>query len=164
MVGQDVRQILLNANGDPGRFARFALPVVADTIPNQPGPLAGVLAGMEWAMAHAPDVEDLITVPTDTPFLPTDLVDRLLQEREAADAELACAASAGRVHPVCGLWPVRLAPVLRNALVTEGHRRVDRWTAQFRLVQVAFSEHPVDPFLNINTPGDLVMAAELVGH
>jgi molybdopterin-guanine dinucleotide biosynthesis protein A len=163
MTPQRPHGIVLNANGDPARFARFGLPVVADSVPEHPGPLAGVLAGMEWVLAHAPDATDLVTVPTDSPFVPRDLVDRLLDARDAAGAELACAASDGQAHPVAGLWPVRLAPVLRHALVVEQMRRIDRWTARFNLVQVAFATDPIDPFLNVNTPEDLAAAELLAG-
>jgi molybdopterin-guanine dinucleotide biosynthesis protein A len=139
-------------------MARFGLLVLPDTVPDHPGPLAGVLAGMEWVLAHAPGSPDLVTVPTDSPFLPTDLVARLIEGRDAAGAEMACATSAGQVHPVAGLWPVRLAPLLRRALVEERLYRLDRWTARFALAHVAFPTDPVDPFLNVNTPDDLSAA------
>jgi molybdopterin-guanine dinucleotide biosynthesis protein A len=157
MAGQG-GPIVLNANGDPARLARFGLPVVPDSVPDNPGPLAGVLAGMEWVLANAPATTDLVTVPTDSPFLPTDLVDRLIRARDAAGAEMACAASAGQVHPVVGLWPVRLAPLLRRALVEERLHRVDRWTPRFALVHVPFPTEPYDPFFNVNTPDDLAAA------
>ncbi len=158
LAGQRAHAVVLNANGDPARFARFGLPVVPDTVPSHPGPLAGVLAGMEWVLAHAPGTTDIVTVPTDSPFLPPDLVDRLLAARDAAAADMACAASAGQVHPVAGLWPVRLAVQLRHALVEERLYRIDRWTARFKLAQVEFGTSPVDPFLNVNTPEDLATA------
>lgn len=157
MAGQGSR-IVLNANGDPARMARFGLPVVPDSVPDHPGPLAGVLAGMEWVQVHAPGVADLVTVPTDVPFLPTDLVARLVQARDEAGAELACAASGGQAHPVVGLWPVRLAPVLRAALVEERLFRLHRWMARFAVVHVPFPTEPFDPFLNINTPDGLTAA------
>jgi molybdopterin-guanine dinucleotide biosynthesis protein A len=108
--------------------------------------------------ANAPGTADLVTVSTDSPFLPTDLVARLIQARNAAGAEIFCAASAGQAHPVAGLWPVRLAPLLRQALVEERLHRIDRWTARFALVHVAFPAEPFDPFLNVNTPDDLAAA------
>jgi molybdenum cofactor guanylyltransferase len=157
MTGQGAG-IVLNANGDPSRMARFGLPVLPDTVPDHPGPLAGVLAGMEWVLANMPGATDLVTVPTDSPFLPTNLVDQLVKARDDAGAEMACAASAGQAHPVVGLWPVRLAPLLRKALVEEHLYRIDRWTARFVLVHVPFSTEPIDPFLNINTPEDLALA------
>jgi molybdopterin-guanine dinucleotide biosynthesis protein A len=158
MERQGGGQILLNANGDPARFARFGYPVLPDTVPDHPGPLAGVLAGMEWVRDHAPGTSDIMTVPTDSPFLPPDLLPRLLQARDAAGADMACATSAGQAHPVAGLWPIRLAPLLRRALVEEGIRRIDRWTARFHLVQVEFAADPFDPFLNVNTPEELAAA------
>src|SRR5579859_1574255 len=107
--------IAISANGDPARFSQFGLPVLPDGIPDQAGPLAGILAGLEWAAA-LPEVDHLISVPADTPFLPPDLVARLIAARDAADAEIALAASGGRLHPVVGLWPVALAADLRRAL------------------------------------------------
>jgi molybdopterin-guanine dinucleotide biosynthesis protein A len=153
--------IVLNANGDPARFARFHLPVVPDPLPDQPGPLAGVLAGMEWAAAHAPGATDLVSVPCDSPFIPHDLIARLLRARDAAGADMACAMSGGQAHPVVALWPIRLAPVLRQDL-TGGMRRIDAWTARFRLVHVRFSATPVDPFFNANRPDDLAEAEGLM--
>ena len=158
LAGQRAHHIVLNANGDPARFARFGLPVLPDTVPDHPGPLAGILAGMEWMVANVPTTGDLVTVPTDIPFLPTDLVDRLLAARDAAGVDMACAASAGQAHPVAALWPVWLAPQLRHALIEERMRRIDRWTARFRLVQVEFGTDPVDPFLNVNTLEELAAA------
>jgi molybdopterin-guanine dinucleotide biosynthesis protein A len=152
--------IVLNANGDPARFAAFGLPVVADPLPDHPGPLAGVLAAMQWAADSG--CADLVSVPSDSPFIPRDLVARLCAARDAEAAELACATSLGRAHPVVGLWPVRLAPLLRQAL-EDGVRRVDAWTARFRLAQVPFAAEPVDPFFNANRPEDLAAAEELLG-
>jgi len=161
LAGQGGR-VVLNANGDPARFARFGLPVIGDSLPDQPGPLAGILAGMEWAAAHAPGSADLVTVPSDGPFIPRDLVARMRAARDAVSADLACAASLGQAHPVVGLWPVRLAPSLRAALAGEGLRRVDAWTARFRLVHVTFEATPVDPFFNANRPEDLAKAEALL--
>jgi len=157
LTGQGSR-IVLSANGDPARFARFGLPVLPDPVADHPGPLAGVLAGMQWAQAHAPETADLVTVPTDCPFLPMDLVARLIRGRDAAEAEMACAESGGQAHPVVGLWPVRLAPLLRRALEVEDVRRIDRWTVRFALARVAFPTDPFDPFFNVNTPEDLAAA------
>jgi molybdopterin-guanine dinucleotide biosynthesis protein A len=158
--------LVLNANGDPDRFARFGLPVIADSVPDFAGPLAGILAGLDWAAANRPDCPDIVSVPTDAPFLPRDLVQRLHYEREAAGADLACAASGGRAHPVVGLWPVRLREALRAAVVTEGIRKVDVWTARYSLKIVDFPEEKpgLDPFFNANRPGDLESAAELLRH
>src|SRR5947207_14248527 len=108
--------LVLNANGDPARFAAFDLPVVADSIPDFAGPLAGILAGLDWTAAHRPNCPLVASVATDAPFLPEDLVSRLLQGMDTAGAELACAASGGQAHPVIGLWPVRLRDEFRRAV------------------------------------------------
>ena len=157
-----VDALVLNANGDPARFAEFALPVVADSIPDFAGPLAGVLAGLDWAAVHRPDCAFIASVATDAPFLPVDLVARLTAAHKAAEADLACAASAGRAHPVFGLWPLRLREDLRRAIVDDGIRKVDEWTARHRLVTVPFANRPIDPFFNTNRPEDLEAAAELL--
>jgi len=157
-----VSGLVLNANGDPARFASFGLPVVADSIPDYAGPLAGILAGLDWTVEHRPDCPMIVSVATDAPFLPTDLVARMEQVLVAEGADLACAASGGQPHPVIGLWPVRLRDDLRHALIDEGLRKVDVWTARYRLAPVAFSDQPVDPFFNANRPGDLDEATRLL--
>jgi len=157
-----VDALVLNANGDPARFAEFALPVVADSVPDFAGPLAGVLAGLDWAAAHRPDSAFIASVATDAPFLPADFVARLTAARKAAEADLACASSGGRAHPVFGLWPLRLRQDLRRAIVDDGLRKVDEWTARYRLVAVPFADRPIDPFFNANRPEDLEAAAELL--
>jgi molybdenum cofactor guanylyltransferase len=154
--------LLLNANGDPARFARFGLPVAADVVAGFAGPLAGVLTGMTWAQAQRPDLPWIATIATDTPFFPLDLVARLRAAVEHEGADLACAASAGRSHPVFGLWPVRLAGDLRRALQDEAVRKVDVWTARYRLAVVDFPTLPLDPFFNTNRPEDLAEAARLL--
>jgi molybdopterin-guanine dinucleotide biosynthesis protein A len=157
-----VAALALNANGDPARFAAYRLPVIPDDVPDNPGPLAGVLAGLDWAAANRPDCPLVVSVPTDAPFLPPDLVARLEAGMTAEMADLACAASGGQSHPVIGLWPVRLRHDLRHALADEGIRKVDVWTARYRLATVAFPDHPVDPFFNANRPQDLEAAAALL--
>jgi len=157
-----VEAMVLNANGDPARFARFALPVVADSVPGFAGPLAGVIAGLDWAAVERPDCPYVVSVATDAPFLPADLVARLAEGLEGAGADLACAASGGRAHPVFGLWPVRLRDDLRQAVVEEGIRKVDLWTARYKLVTVPFADEPVDPFFNANRPADFDAAAALL--
>jgi len=157
-----VDALVLNANGDPARFARFALPVVADSVPDFAGPLAGVLAGLDWTAEHRPDCPLVVSVATDAPFLPADLAAKLVAGLEDAQADLACAASGGRPHPVFGLWPVRLREDLRRAVVEEGMRKVDLWTARHRLVTVSFADRPIDPFFNANRPEDFAAAAALL--
>ena len=161
-VRPQVTRLVLNANGDPGRFAAFGLPVIGDTVEGFAGPLAGVLSGLEWTRRHAPGCAWVATFPTDSPFLPRDLVPRLAEAAARAGADLACAASGGRAHPVIGLWPVRLAEDLRQAMVEEGIRKVDAWTSRYRLVQVPFAAEPFDPFFNTNRPEDLEAAEALL--
>lgn len=158
-----VAALVLNANGDPARFARFGLPVVADSIGDFAGPLAGILAGLDWTAANRPDCPIVVSAATDAPFLPTDLVAGLVAGMEEAGADLACAASGGQPHPVIGLWPVRLREELRRALAEEGVRKVDVWTARYRLATVDFPSAPIDPFFNANRPDDLERAAALLG-
>jgi molybdopterin-guanine dinucleotide biosynthesis protein A len=157
-----VDELVLNANGDPARFAKFSLPVIVDSVPDFAGPLAGVLTGLDWAAAHRVDCPFIVSVATDAPFVPTDLVTRFGAAVESAGADLACAASGGRSHPVFGLWPVRLREDLRRAVVQEGIRKVDQWTSRHRLVTVPFSDTPVDPFFNANHPEDFATAAALL--
>jgi len=157
-----VKALVLNANGDPLRFARFALPVAADSVPGFAGPLAGVLAGLDWAVSHRPDCPYVVSVATDAPFLPVDLVARLAEGLDEARADLACAASGGRSHPVFGLWPVRLRGDLRRAVVDHGIRKVDLWTTRHKLTTVPFADQPVDPFFNANRPEDFETAAVLL--
>lgn len=160
-VRPQVRALAINANGPPERFAAFGLPVVADSVAGFPGPLAGILAGLDWAAAAAPDCPWLVSLPGDAPFLPRDLVARLLEAVAGGGADLACASSGGRSHPVVGLWPLRLREALRAAVAGEGIRKVDRWTGRYRLATVDFAAAPVDPFFNANEPADLATAERL---
>jgi molybdenum cofactor guanylyltransferase len=153
--------LLLSANGDPLRFASFGLPVIADGVDDYPGPLAGILAGLDWAAAHRPDAPWILTAPGDCPFLPRNLVVRLRDAISAEGAELAVAASEGRSHPVIGLWKVALRGALREALLVEGLRKVESWTARRRVATVAWPAKPVDPFFNANTVEDLAKAERL---
>ncbi len=153
-----VEALVLNANGDPERFAATGLPVAADALEGHPGPLAGVLTGLDWAIANVPTCSHLASFACDAPFLPRDLVTRLHRRMRAAGAELACARSAGRDHPVFALWPVALAEALRRAVLDEGIRKVDRWTARYALATEDFAAQPVDPFFNVNRPEDIAAA------
>ncbi len=158
-----VSKLVLSANGDPGRFAGFGLPVVADGIADFAGPLAGILAGLDWAAAEAPQARWLASFATDAPFFPKDLVARLLTAVDREGADMACAESGGRGHPVFALWPLGLTDALRQALVQEGLRKVDLWTARYRLARVDFPTDPVDPFLNLNRREDLAEAERALG-
>ncbi|MCC3244060.1 molybdenum cofactor guanylyltransferase MobA [Methylocystis sp. WRRC1] len=153
--------LALNANGDPARFAAFGLPVVADSVEGFVGPLAGVLAGMDYAAGHYPEATDVISAPADTPFLPADLVTRLSAERRRAGAQIAVAASGGRVHHAVALWPVALREPLRRALIEEGERKVSAFIARYPDVTVDWPAEPVDPFFNVNRPEDLALAASM---
>ncbi|MCF3595975.1 molybdenum cofactor guanylyltransferase MobA [Rhodobacteraceae bacterium LMO-12] len=150
-----VAQLALNANGDGARFAEFALPVLPDTIGGFPGPLAGVLAGMEWAAEKG--AETIVTVAADTPFFPCDLVPRLILAADGMTNPLALAASDEGRHPTFGLWPVDLRDDLRAAL-QDGLRKVVMWTDAHGATKAHFPGTNPDPFFNINTPDDLVAA------
>jgi molybdenum cofactor guanylyltransferase len=153
--------LILNANGDPQRFAAFGLPVVADGVAGFPGPLAGILAALDWMAAHRPEVNFVLSAAADCPFLPRDLVARLDAARELEDAELAVAASGPQTHPVIGLWSVALRDELRHALVKEDIRKIDRWTARYSLATVSWPTTPLDPFFNANTVDDIAEAERL---
>lgn len=157
-----VEALAISANGDPSRLADLGLPVLSDSVAGFPGPLAGVLAGMDWAVALG--ASHLVSVAADTPFLPEDLVPRLLLESEGgAPVVLASSLSDGREvrHPTFGLWSVSLRAELRAAL-ERGERKVGLWAEQQGAVLARFPSGPVDPFFNINTPEDLTRAEALL--
>lgn len=156
--------IIINANGDPGRFADTRLLVVPDSVPDFAGPLAGILAGLDWAAANAPGVTDLVSVPGDCPFLPADLVQRLSAARAAQNTPLACARSGDWRHPVVGLWPVALRNDLRRALTEEGLHKIEVWTARHGVAIADWPDKRVDPFFNVNTPEDAAEAARLAAQ
>jgi molybdenum cofactor guanylyltransferase len=153
--------LVINANGDPRRFASFGIPVIADGVQDYPGPLAGILAALDWAAANRPDAAWILSAPGDCPFLPRDLVARLSHALLADNSELAIAASQGQSHPVIGLWNVALRDVLRRALVVEGLRKVGQWTARYRPATVTWPAEPLDPFFNANTVDDLAEGERL---
>jgi molybdopterin-guanine dinucleotide biosynthesis protein A len=153
--------VAINANGDPARFAAQRLPVIADSVPDFAGPLAGVLAGLDWAAARHPGVEWLVSVPGDCPFLPADLVERLHQAQRDAGAMLACARSGEWRHPVVALWPVNLREDLRHAITVEGLRKIEVWTARHGIAIADWPDQPLDPFFNVNTPEDATKANAL---
>jgi molybdopterin-guanine dinucleotide biosynthesis protein A len=153
--------LILNANGDPARFAAFGLPVVADSVADFPGPLAGILAALDWVAANRPEISWVLSAAADCPFLPRDLVARLHRVRSDENAQLAVAASDGQSHPVIGLWRVGLREELRHALVVEDVRKIDRWTARYRLATVTWPVDELDPFFNANTVDDIAAAERL---
>ena len=154
-------ELILNANGDPARFAAFGLSVIPDGVADFPGPLAGILASLDWAAANRPDVAFVLSAAADCPFLPRDLVARLHHALMEENAELAVAASDGQSHPVIGLWSVALREELRQALVVEDVRKIDRWTARYKLATVTWPTTPLDPFFNANTMDDIAAAERL---
>lgn len=160
-VAPQVAGMVLNANGDPARFSAWGLEVIGDGLPDFPGPLAGVLAGLRWAAGHG--FSDVLSVPTDTPFLPFDLVARLWNARRLRGVPLACAASGGWTHPVIGLWPVALADALEVDL-RGGIRKIDAWTARLGVAHAVFETAPFDPFFNVNRPDDLAEAVRLIAR
>ena len=160
-LAPQVSGIVLNANGDPARFAPFGLPVVADSVPDFAGPLAGILAGLDWAAANKPDIEWIVSVPGDCPFLPRDLVARLHAARSCEAKPLACAHSGDWRHPVVGLWPVALRDNLRHAITVEDLRKIEVWTARHGVALADWPVEPVDPFFNVNTPEDVQTATRL---
>lgn len=161
-IRPQVRLLVLNANGDPERFSLWPYSVAADVLPGNPGPLVGVLTGLDWTFANVPGLEWVVSVPTDAPFLPHDLVARLMAAVEEEGADMACATSGGQRHPVIGLWPVELRNELRHALIDEGIRKVDAWTGRYKVADVEFSTDPVDPFFNANDEDDLEKAKALL--
>jgi len=154
-------RVILNANGDPARFADAGLPVVADSVPDFAGPLAGILAGLDWAAAHAPDIAEVVSVPGDCPFLPRDLVSRLFAARASVAKPLACAQSGDWRHPVVAVWPVTLRNDLRRALLEEGLRKIEAWTARHGVAIAEWPNTPFDPFFNVNTPADAAEAERI---
>jgi molybdopterin-guanine dinucleotide biosynthesis protein A len=154
-------EMIINANGDPSRFAFTGLPVVPDDIPDFAGPLAGVLAGLDWAAKNAPGTEYVMSAPGDCPFLPRELVQRLQEARLKQNKPLACAKSGDWRHPVVGLWPVALRGDLRHALMEENLHKIEIWTARHGVAIAEWPDQPIDPFFNVNTPEDAARANEI---
>lgn len=163
-LAPQVASVALNANGDPARFAHTGLPVLPDSIDGFVGPLAGVLAGLDWAAEQGAD--SIVTAAADTPFFPEDLVPQLLLASDGNAHPLALAATPDPErgiarHPTFGIWPVALRDDLREAL-QDGVRKVVQWTDRHNAGQAVFPVHGFDPFFNVNTPQDLARAEELL--
>ncbi|MDI3469772.1 MAG: Molybdenum cofactor guanylyltransferase [Pseudolabrys sp.] len=158
--------MVINANGDPERFADTGLPVIADSVPGFAGPLAGVLAGLDWLAGQDNGIEWILSVPGDCPFLPDDLAERLHAARRkmGSGVPLACARSGEWRHPVIGLWPLALREDLRKALVEEDLRKIEVWTARHGIAVADWPDTPVDPFFNVNTPDDAARAQQLAAQ
>jgi molybdopterin-guanine dinucleotide biosynthesis protein A len=160
-IAPQCSDIILNANGDPARFAMFGCEVVSDDIPNFAGPLAGILVGLDWAATHAPGAAHVLSVPADCPFLPRDLVARLRAVMEEGGANLACARSGEWRHPTIALWPVTLRHDLRRAIVDEDLHKIEIFTARYGIAIADWPSTPIDPFFNVNTPDDAALAEAL---
>jgi molybdopterin-guanine dinucleotide biosynthesis protein A len=160
-----VQGMVINANGDASRFADTGLDVVADSVPDFAGPLAGILAGLDYLAAQDNGIEWLLSVPGDCPFLPDDLTARLHEARRkiGAGVPLACARSGEWRHPVVGLWPLALREDLRKALTVEGLHKIEIWTARHGVAIADWPDQPVDPFFNVNTPEDAAKAEKIAG-
>jgi molybdenum cofactor guanylyltransferase len=163
-LGPQVDDLLINANGDPSRFAEFGCDVIADEMPDFPGPLAGILAGLQWTREMRPDADWLVSCSCDCPFLPSDLVSRLVTAAKQADAPIAIAASGLRHHPVIAAWRADLPLDSEDVLAVRGLRKVDDLIDSFENVRVEFATKPMDPFFNINTPEDLVSAEAVIDN
>jgi molybdenum cofactor guanylyltransferase len=156
-MGPQVDRLVINANGDPERFADFELPVIPDGIADYPGPLAGILAGMEFA-AEMTASSHILSVAADCPFLPHDLALRLKAVTQLRQARIAVAHSGGYAQPTLALWDISLRHDLRKALVDEGLRKIDRFTERYSVATAEWAVEPFDPFFNANAPDDLAEA------
>jgi molybdopterin-guanine dinucleotide biosynthesis protein A len=158
-IARHGRVLALNANGDAARFAAYGLPVLSDAMGDYPGPLAGILAGLDWA-AEQGGIATVMSVPGDCPFIPLDLAERMESARRSLAVPMACAGSGGWTHPVIGLWPVSLREEMRAALEA-GERKIDRFTARFGCATAEWPSEPFDPFFNVNTPEELAQAEHI---
>lgn len=167
-LAPQVGRVVISANGDAARFAQFRLPVVADTVPDLAGPLAGVLAGIRWSAAEAPEATHVLSVAADTPFLPADLAALLHEAVTGESGRMAVASSGGRLHPAVALWPIGIADEIEAALARD-ERRAHRFVAEADAIEVDFpfaslSGRRVDPFFNANTPDELEEARLLLAE
>lgn len=153
-----VDTLALNVNAEPECFTEYGLPIIADPVAGFVGPLAGILGGMEWAAGHGSAW--VVSFACDAPFLPRDLVTRLIAVVERKGADMGCARSGEQAHPVFTLWPTRLARSLHQALIEEDIRKVGHWMARYRVAYADWPILPFDPFLNVNTPEELAAAEQ----
>jgi molybdenum cofactor guanylyltransferase len=162
-IAPQVERLIINANGDPERFIDFELPVIADDLPDRPGPLAGILAAMDYA-AEGTRCDLVLSVAADCPFLPADLAARLALAKDRAGARVAVARSGGFAQPTIALWDVSLRHDLRRALTDEALRKIDRFTARFPGAEAEWTVDPFDPFFNANALDDLALAESIVAR
>lgn len=154
-ISPQALKTVISCHDAPDRFADLDLPVIADEFAERLGPIGGILSAMDWAANHSPDSEFILTVPTDTPFLPADLVRRLKFARDMADLNMACACSGDQIHPVIALWPVEVRHILRRSLERAPERNVRNWARRIGCAYAIWQAEGDDPFFNINTPADL---------
>jgi len=154
--------IIISSNKESQQLSSYDLPIIKDSLEGLLGPLAGLLACMQWVRKHQPGVQWIASVPVDTPFIPQNLVSTLYQSMLENTADIACATSNGRTHPVIALWPIRLLDDLEAALSKENIRKIDLWTSRYKVSLPDFSDSLLDPFYNINCHEDLVHAEALL--
>jgi len=159
-IRPQVRFLAISANGDPERFSAYKLPVLPDRLPDL-GPMAGILAAMEWAYETNPTASHILTLSGDTPFLPSDLIERLSRPAFDNASDIVAAASAGQIHPTIALWPMAARTNIKKALNENKGRRVSDWLSILNHQSVAWDHLPFDPFLNVNTPDDLQEAEKI---
>ena len=157
-----VADLVINANGDPKRFAHLGLPVEADPVGGFVGPIAGILAGFAWMRRERPKARWLASFSCDTPFFPMDMVERLISRAQSEGAKVAVAASGGRQHHIFAVWSADISAKPQDVLVRDGCRKMETWIDSFPNVHVSFDVDPFDPFTNINTPEDLALAEDFI--
>ena len=157
-----VADLVINANGDPKRFAHLGLPVEADPVGGFVGPIAGILAGFEWMRRERPTARWLASFSCDTPFFPMDMVERLIAKAQSAGAKVAVAGSGGRHHHIFAVWSADISAKPEDVLVRDGFRKMETWIDSFPNLHVSFDADPFDPFTNINTPEDLALAEDFI--
>lgn len=162
-IAPQAHKLAISCHSSPERFADLSVPVIPDEFNERLGPIGGILSALDWAAEHVPDAEHILTVPTDTPFLPADLVRRLKFAREMADLNMACACSGDQIHPVIALWPVAIRDVLRRSLERAPERNVRNWARRIGCAYAIWQSEHDDPFFNINTPADLDEAEHRFG-
>jgi molybdopterin-guanine dinucleotide biosynthesis protein A len=157
-----VPDLIINANGDLKRFAHLGLPVVADPVGGFVGPIAGILAGFQWMRANRPKARWLASFACDCPFLPMDMVERLVAKARNDRVQVAVAESGAQHHPVFAVWSAEMSVTAEDALVKQGLRKMDDFIATLSNVRVRFEADPIDPFVNINTPEELALAEDYI--